>query len=415
MLEADILKNVFLEHILIALALGILVGMERDGAPGNKFAGVRTLSLLCAGGALSVLVSRAAASVLPVVVFLVLGGLFSLVVVSLRVWTHQDDLGMTTSATVFLMALVGVLVGYDYLFEAVSTTLIAVFLLTEKNSFARYADLLTAEEISDAVKLGILSLVLYPILPPEPVDPWGVLYLQKGLLFMIFILFIQFAAFVSLKWLQSSIGFLFAAGLGGIVSSLAVVTSMCQFAKKQDLADVAFVGAIMAVIAAIVRNGVFAVVLGTGMLDHILIPFAVATVVGILFALYSYDKADDVEDVTLGAESPFSFMSAFKFGILFLSILLVAELAQDISHLGVYGAAFLGGIGSSTAVVASAATLQSAEAVTAAEASIMVVLGIISSMVAKIGYAQVGGATTMAKRLLIPYLLIGLALLGVLL
>lgn len=410
--EALGLEGLFLQNILIALALGILVGMERYGAPGKKFAGVRTMSLLCAGGALSVLVADAAGSVLPVVVYLVLGGLFSLAVVFLRVWTDQDSLGLTTSVTVFLIAVVGVLVGYDYLFEAVATTLIAVFLLTEKKSFRKYADMLTVEEISDAVKLGILALVLYPILPSEPVDPWGVLHLQEGLLFVIFILLIQFAAFVSLQWLRSRISFLLAAGLGGVVSSIAVVMSMVNLVNEKDLGDEAFSGAVVAMMAAVLRNGAIAVVLAPVLLEYLALPLAAAAVVASIFLIRHIWHASDMQPIDFGADSPFSFTSAFKFGVFFVVILLFSEVAQMyFSDAGIYAVAFLGGIGSSTAVVASAVTLLGSDPVTAFDASVMIVLGIISSMLTKIVYARIGGAAWLARQLVLPYALMAIALL----
>ncbi len=416
MLEVPGLDDMFLQHILIAMALGILVGMERDGAPGNKFAGVRTLSLLCAGGVLSVLVGEASGSVLPVAVYLALAGMLSIAVVFLRVWTDQDSLGLTTSVTVFLIAVVGVLVGYEYLFEAVATTLVTVFLLVEKKSFNTYANMLSAKEISDAVKLGILALVLYPILPSGPVDPWGVLHLQKGLLFVIFILLIQFAAFVSLEWLRSRVSFLLAAGLGGVVSSLAVVTTMVQLTNEKDIGNAAFTGSVAAITAAIARNGVIAVILAAVLLEHLLYPFAAALVIGTLFVLFYYRDGETLNDVDFGAESPFSFPAAFKFGIFFIGTIVLAEGAElYFADMGLYAAAFLGGIGSSTAVVASAVTLLGSDAVTGYNASVMIIVGIISSMMTKIAYAYIGGATQLARRLIIPYLLIGLALLGILL
>ncbi|MDY6770080.1 MAG: MgtC/SapB family protein, partial [Candidatus Nanohaloarchaea archaeon] len=168
-----------LQQVVLAFALGALVGLERERTPGEKYAGLRTLSLLCGAGPVAVFISSLSGSPLPVAIYLALGGVFSLLVLYIRVEMEQQELGLTTSSSVFLMALVGVLVGYAQYFSAVAVTLIGVFLLTEKHTFDRYMQMLDQDEISDAVGLGILALVLYPVLPQGAVDPYGVLFLRK--------------------------------------------------------------------------------------------------------------------------------------------------------------------------------------------------------------------------------------------
>lgn len=415
-LVTDTISNTILDDVLLALALGALVGMERDRIPEEKYAGVRTLSLLCAAGPLAVHIARLSASALPVMIYLSLGAVFALLIVHIRMHMEQQDLGLTTSASVFLVTVVGVIAGYAHRFEAVAVTLIAVLFLSEKSFFTRYTEMLSAEEISDAVKLGILAFVLYPVLPTDPIA--GVVPLQQALLFVIFILLIQFAAFVSLKWLKTRISFLAAAFLGGIVSSLAVVTTMVQFVTEEKVDRAAYAGSVAAVVAAVCRNGVVAAVLAPVLIDRIAGPFLAAAAVGAVFTAWFYWSSEAIEDVEFGADSPFSFTAAFKFGVFFLLILVASEAAlQYFSTLGVYGTAFLGGIASSTAVVASAVTLLGGDAgtVTASQAAVMIVLGTVSSLLTKLVYAVVGGARSMAYRLVVPYLLVSAALLLVLL
>lgn len=417
MVVGELFQQMFLDEIVLALALGALVGLERERVPEKKYAGVRTLSLFCAGGPLSVLIANSSGSVAPVAIYLTLGAIFSLLVLYIRMRSAQSDLGLTTSSTVFLMGLVGALVGYAYHFEAVAITLLAVLLLTEKKLLTRYTALLDPKELSDAVKLGILALVLYPILPMGAVDPYGALHLRKALLFAIFILLVQFAAFVSLKWLKTRIGFLFSAALGGVVSSLAVVTTMAEFVRKDKLADSAYIAGVVAVVTMVLRNGFIAVILAPILLTELLVPFLSAAVIGIVFALFYYQRLEgtDVADIEFGAESPFSFTAAFKFGFYFLTILMLAELAQtQFATAGIYGTAFLGGVASSTAVVASAVTLlESGNSITAAQAAVMVVLGAVSSLLSKLMYTELGGARSLTKRLLIPYILMSIALLSI--
>ncbi|MCJ7479405.1 MAG: MgtC/SapB family protein [Candidatus Nanohaloarchaeota archaeon QJJ-7] len=400
-----------LQQVVLAFALGALVGLERERAPEKKYAGLRTLSLLCGAGPVAVFISELSGSVVPVMIYLGMGAMFSLLVMYIRVEVEQGSLGLTTSSSVFLMALIGVLVGYGEYFSAVGITLIGVLLLAEKQTFRKYMAMLETEEISDAVGLGILALVLYPALPQGAVDPYGVLFLRKALLFVIFILLVQFAAYVALKW-ADTLGFLVSSALGGVVSSLAVVSTMSHMVQAKKLEKPAYAGAVAATVAMVVRNGAIAGVLAPSTVEVLVIPIAVATLVGAGSVIYLYRGAKGGEETDFGASSPFSFKAAFRFGFFFLAILLVAELAKtQFAIAGSYGAAFLGGFASSTAVVASAVTLLSAGDVTVYQSSVMVVLGIVSSLVSKLFYTEWGGARELTRKILVPY---GLMVLGVL-
>lgn len=407
---------VLLQQVVLAFALGALVGLERERARGKKYAGLRTLSLFCGAGPLSVFIAERASSILPVAIYLLLGATFSLVVLHLRIRSDQQELGLTTSSTVFLIGLVGILIGYGEHFVAVAITLIAVFLLAEKQTLHRYANMMSPDEISDAVALGILALVLYPILPEGAVDPYGVLFLRKALLFVIFILLIQFAAFVALKWLKTRVSFLASAALGGVVSSLAVVSTMAALMADREMEDAAVAGALTATAAMILRNGFIAAVIAPPTVPHLVLPFGAAAGIGLLAVAVFWRRTDRTVDAEYGESSPFSFLTAFRFGILFLAILLVAEVAKtELSILGVYGTAFIGGAASSTAVAASAAALLASGSVTAPQAATMIGLGAASSLLSKLLYTEWGGARDLTRQILVPYLLMTAAVLLVLL
>lgn len=408
--------TLLLQQVVLAFALGALVGLERERAQGKKYAGLRTLSLFCGAGPVSVAIASLSASILPVAIYLALGAVLSLLVLYLRMAAEQESLGLTTSSTVFLLGLVGVLIGYDQHFVAVAITLIAVFLLAEKQALHRYANMLTPDEISDAAMLGILALVLYPILPEGAVDPYGVLFLRKALLFVIFILLVQFSAFVALKWLKTRISFLASAALGGVVSSLAVVSTMASLREERGLERAAVAGALAATTAMLARNAFIAAVIAPATVPHLAVPFGAATLVGLAAVVLTARHTDATVEADYGESSPFSFTTAFRFGLLFLAILFVAEVAQDLIALpGVYATAFIGGAASSTAVAASAAALLASGTVTAPQAAAMIGLGAASSLLSKLLYTEWGGARDLTRNLLVPYLLMTAAVLLVLL
>lgn len=111
-------------HLLVALALGAAIGVEREFR-GHE-AGVRTSALVCAGAALfgetSLLYgdSRVAAGVVQGIGFLGAGLIFQ---------RGHDVRGVTTAATVWVLAGIGLAVAEDMWLTAVLVTALVVALL----------------------------------------------------------------------------------------------------------------------------------------------------------------------------------------------------------------------------------------------------------------------------------------------
>lgn len=120
--------NTDLMHLLIAVALGGAIGMEREFS--NKSAGLRTNILICMGACLFMIVSRAfqglpgadatriAAQVVSGIGFLGAGAI-------LRDGEHV--VGLTTAATIWTVAAIGMAVGGGSVFLAGAATAIVLF------------------------------------------------------------------------------------------------------------------------------------------------------------------------------------------------------------------------------------------------------------------------------------------------
>jgi len=113
-----------LAHLVVALLLGVVIGLEREYR-GHE-AGIRTSSLVCAGAALfgeiSLLLgdSRVDQGVVQGIGFLGAGLIFQ----------RGDDVrGVTTAATIWVLAGIGLLVAREMWLAAVLLTLIVTLLL----------------------------------------------------------------------------------------------------------------------------------------------------------------------------------------------------------------------------------------------------------------------------------------------
>jgi putative Mg2+ transporter-C (MgtC) family protein len=118
--------------ILLSAACGVVIGMERERH--DKPAGPRTLALIAVGSTIFTLVSlllaakkatadpaRLAAQILPGIGFLGAGAIIQ---------ARGTVVGLTTGATIWAVAAVGVTVGSGYAVAGVGFTVLILFMLT---------------------------------------------------------------------------------------------------------------------------------------------------------------------------------------------------------------------------------------------------------------------------------------------
>ena len=81
----------------------------------------------------------------------------------IRFLLRGEDVGFTTSVTVFVVALLGVLVGYGRFFESTSIAIVSVLLLAEGDRLHRYVDSLTDEELVELVNREMRREAVVPM------------------------------------------------------------------------------------------------------------------------------------------------------------------------------------------------------------------------------------------------------------
>lgn len=392
---------------VIAFAIGGLIGIERE-KEGEKYAGLRTLALLCGSAPLLVFYAELSGHSYLVAIHLLLALMVSTAIVVVRYSVARDNLGFTTSITVFLVALLGILVGYGRYIEASSIAIVTAFILAEKRQMKRYVDRLTYQELTDSLKLGALMFILYPILPPEPIDPYGVISLREVLVFAIFVLLIEFAAYVSMRQFGGSRGLQLTGLLAGMANSFATAAVMARMANQtRDALDAASSGIMLSVISMIVRNVGLASVLAVAILWTVWQPAIVMIAIASLIAYLLLRTGDHYEDLDIDIDSPFSFGSAAKFSTVYIAITIVSVVSQELfGDIGLLATAYTGGLVSSAAVAVSAATVFNQGTASAEAAGGMVMLGILASLTSKIVLVEAINGR-MRKKAMLPMAIIG--------
>jgi uncharacterized membrane protein (DUF4010 family) len=362
-----------LARLGLALAIGLFVGLERQRR--GKEAGVRTFAFASLIGCLGGLLGGVMA---PLCI-----GLLGLLVAFLnieRLYTHKDA-ELTTSAALIVVGLAGLLSGQGHTLTPSALAVLTAALLAWKESLAGFSTVVTEAEVRSAILLAILAFVVYPALPPGTIDPWGMVAPRAAWLTVLLIAGIGFANYILLKThgpkAVELTGF-----FGGLVNSTVAVTALAERVRGQDaLRDAAYRGIMLATIAMLIRNGLLLAILAPRALFVALPGLVLMLAAGLAFIGGSVrPKTSPQAAPTLELSSPFSLLSALKFGLLFLAMSVIGTLAQNgLGQAGFYAVSLVGGVVSSASAVASAGLLASQETVPVAVAGAGAALASVTS------------------------------------
>jgi uncharacterized membrane protein (DUF4010 family) len=346
----------YIEPIGISLGIGLLIGLEREWA--HKDVGLRTFALAALAGCLAWLIH-------PVAAFLVLAAAIALVsILNIRSMLVDRSLEMTTSVALLVTLLLGIVVAQGYFLVAAATAVLVTMLLAWKAELVRFTVGLSLEELRSIVLFGVLTLVIYPLLPeglPPTVDPMGLVNLRAAWLVVVILSAIGLVNYALLR-LYGARGIHFTGILGGLVNSTATVSELARRCRGQEekAMDLALEGMLLANIAMMARNGLILGIFAPAALLHGWLA------VGLMAGLT---------------------------GLMVLRILRQNASSAD-RFLGPGGfmvATFLGGLVSSASTAAAAATLAAQGQISMEAAGLGVVLASMASLLFHVPMARLGG------------------------
>jgi uncharacterized membrane protein (DUF4010 family) len=228
-----------LARLGLALAIGLVVGLERgwrqrEQAAGSRVAGLRTYGLAgLLGGVCGALTSALGA---PVVLGL---GLIAFAVIF--AWFQaremdalpQRDFSVTAVvAGILVFALGGLAVVGDEVAAAAGGVAVAIVLASREvlHSFLRT---LTWPEVRSALLLLAMTAIVLPLLPNRTIDPWGGINPWEIWLFTVMVAVISFAGYVAVRLLGPARGIVVSGMIGAVVSSTAVTLAFSRRARKE--------------------------------------------------------------------------------------------------------------------------------------------------------------------------------------
>ena len=361
--------------ILLALGVGLLIGLEREFA--SKDVGLRTFSFVALFGLLCQVISTTFCAAGLIAVLCVT------VYMNVRTLLLNRSLEITTSVALLVTFCLGILTGMGHVFTPVAVSILVTLLLAWKTELSAFAHGLKLIEIRSAVMLGLLTFVIYPLLPDHYVDPWHLFNPKEAWITVIVLAGISFINYILLK-IYSTKGLYYSALLGGAVNSSAAVTEISDAVKFSDgtVLPHALPILLMTTISMFVRNLVLLGIFEPDAISMALAPLLGMAATAIFFVWKARRKHEDgVSPVApLNVSSPVSLKRVLKFGVMFVVLQAGGSLSQRyLGSAGVLSVSFLGGLMSSASSTAAAAKLASHGMISASLAGIATVLTSISS------------------------------------
>jgi uncharacterized membrane protein (DUF4010 family) len=393
----------------VALALGLLIGLERERSkgegPNRRPAGIRTFALASLLGALAIHVGGV---VLLATVVAILGGL-----VGLAYFRSVDkDPGLTTGVGLLISPLLGGLSMSDSGLASGLGVAIAVIFAAKAALHGFVKNTLTGQELSDGLVFAIATLIVWPQLPDRYLGPLQALNPSTLWLLVVLVLAIGGCGHVATRALGASYGLPIAGLASGFISSTATIGSMAGRAVKEPSSMKATVaGATLSTVATFIQLGVLLFAVSPPTLDvmapALLAGGFTAAVYGLFFTALAFNSTDATQTETGG--QAFSVKAALTLAAT-LAVMLVgsALLKQRLGEAGVVVGAAVAGLVDAHSAAISVASLASSGQLTPQGAVLPILAGMSSNVVAKAIMAIGVGSPSFAFRV-VPGLLLSIA------
>ncbi len=385
---------------VVAAVLGLLLGLERERSGQGEilFAGIRTFPLLSLAGWIGGWSSaRNGPYVLPVVLLAV-----AALAVASYLRTVDRSHGITTEVSAILAVLLGALVGWDHMLLAAALAVITTLLLTLKATLHRLAGAVTSDEILAIAKFGLVLAVLLPLLPNEPIGPYGAIVPRQVGVVVAIISAVSLAGYALVRLVGGRTGWALAGLLGGVVSSTAATLSLSGKARElPDLTRPLAAGILLASTILYVRGFLLAWAFDQTLAFYLAPRLAVLLLVLGLFAILELRAPAPEGHGGVGLGNPVELGRAAILALLLTAVLVAGNAAQAaFGTAGLWATGAVGGLVDVDAVLVAAATLRRQGQAPTSVAAGVFLLATVSNLLVKGLIVVMSSGRPLARRVL---------------
>ncbi|MGD9786020.1 MAG: MgtC/SapB family protein [Hyphomicrobiaceae bacterium] len=396
------------QRFLVAVAIGLLIGLERGwqergDKEGGRSAGLRTLALSGLLGAVwgAIAVGRGPGGVIA------LGLAFAVYALALGVFRYRETaaegtFGMTTLVAGMIAFSLG---GYAVMGDpqvAAAAGVATAALLALKRALHDWVRRLTWEELRSALVLAAMTFIALPVLPDRPIEALGGLNPREVWLMTILIAAISFAGYVAVKMVGPGKGIFITAVTAGLVSSTAATLTLARMARQNEpRSGLMAAGALVSGATMLARVAAVVALLNTTLLPYVLPALAAAcTVLALGAAVLARRYAADEKAPAIALGNPFETKTVLTFGALLAAVMLVVGLAVKYVGAGaVVPLAAISGLADVDAMTL--AMTRQAGAIGAATAAGGILAVVASNTLAKAALAWFSGGAGVGRPMLV--------------
>jgi len=404
-------------RMAVALAVGLVIGLERGwserNAPeGSRVAGLRTFALIGLAGGIDALVGLELSSVVAAMVAFALAGL--LVAVRLAP-PPSNDIGATTEVAAIVTFALGLIAGLGHAVPAAAGAVATALLLGLKPILHRWLRALAQREMFAALQLFLISAVVLPLLPDEAMGPYDAINPYRLWWMVVLIATVSLAGYAAMRVLGARAGILVTGLCGGLISSTATTLALARRANTLgDLGGATTASILATCTTMVVRMAVIAVAVWPPLALALAPPLGAMGLIGAAATIWFWRNGEQEREASpaMAPGNPLDLPGAVAFGALLACIMVLAQASR--SAFGPPGLYVLSGI--SGLVDVDAISLSVAED---AQRSLGIDIAAISLVIAacvntavKAGFTIAVAPARIARR--VGPVLVGMILVGVL-
>lgn len=380
-----------------SLAIGLLIGLERERSPAAK-AGLRTFALTALLGTLVALLSDRMGS--PWLLATGLLAVSAMIVSAYLADNSKEDPGTTTQAALVLCFGLGAIVWYGYTNLAVMLAIVTTLLLHFKPELQNMSKSLSRGDVQSILQFAVLSFVILPILPNQGYGSFGAINPYQIWMMVVLISGVSLAGYIALRMVGQRYGAPLLGIFGGLASSTATTLVYARHGQGGEaLGKMAAVVIMMANLVVLVRLAVVSGIVAPRVLPDILPVLAGGFLLGsaAIYFLWRHVGQDGylpVPQVT----NPTEIRISLGFGLLYAIVLFCAAwLSNYAGDSGLYALALVSGLTDVDAISLSSLHLLELGQLNVEQVVTAVTIAYLANLAFKFGMVAMVGGRALAR------------------
>ena len=395
--------------LLIALAIGLLIGMDRErrkGEEGDRHpAGLRTFALVALLGATTAMIGDSRLVVLA-------GAFVALATLAGYVMGDRKDPGLTGEAALVLTFVLGVLAWSRPALAFEIGVVVAALLAFRVQLHRLVRERISERELLDLLTFAIAAAVILPVLPNRAIDPFGLLNPFTLWRLAVVAMGLSALGYAAQRLVGARFGLLVAGLVAGLLSSTVAFAAMGARARAEPaLARSGAAGAVASMIGSLAYLAALVGAVSLEVLRLLAPSLGLAVVLLLAYAAWLVRGAPKTPDDALPQGRAFNWTGVFLFVILVGGFSLAADGLNR--WLGVTGAligATVMGLADAHAASVSMAALNAGGQLTTPAAATAILLTLTTNMAVKIPTAFLAGGRDYGLRASVGVVLVLVAI-----